>query len=1013
MNHLKPIQGRGRGLSVNSISDAQKQAMTNSLDNLQGDLGHVDAKWNRIITDKSNPLELALAFLDDTSVGLGHRYQNFQQLKTRIGYDLQEAVNEHFQVLNSNVASYSIAVDSITDVQENILQLKRHVNEAGKNITVKKGSLKELNDNAMGQTRMVEILSSIESLLQLPEKIEEHTRNSEYKEAQQLLARGFLSANIHDLWSLKALQILKQQLELQEHVLFNTLIEEIHNIIYSKKGLLISNQDILKNIGTVQDGFTSLENYLYNIVNVDIVKHSANMNTDFVKFLSDIKRPNITFNKNAVDVAGGEEYERLFYLLAVLNDINKIPTAMSILTHRAKEEIHNIILKSTEEVRVNHPSLLKMAGNVTADNDFGLSVKDVLSVIIRKCFWKIFIKLLVAAQGHRVIFESVNILVPSSTASASYRFDLVWSKLLDEIEILLSRYLNNNAVVVTEGTRRRSTSTPAIPKRKNSQIFTLQNNIKDSSNAKDHANELKALLKDIFPGITISSSTELESIYVEEESFEQEEPLIPASVFNMKALLEPYLLFCRAASDIIPIQWNDKAVNSMKYFVSYMDERFFPQLEMTLTYLFEMRVEANNPYALENIEENKYIFKAAMDFRSLFYKLLYVTNTTHSFRERISHAILELLNKFYLYYANLFESLFGTSNVNVNRRIITSWLADKKIMKMEDQILKGDDAIFSDETNALIQHCPDFYQEDKGLQKEDMLNMITVDAVTHFLGTIFWIMGWLPRLKKVVDITAEDLNTVDAEKLRNAWSFFESSDLTSIEKLSTLKISMDAKTASQFDDIVNKFLLLKTKLLSAIRFDIRARCIYRIGSLFRTTKVWNSDVGSIELDEHITSLIAEIKMLESKLKQQLSEEDKDNIFIGIDVVNNRAFLSGMHSIPVLNNNGIKKMLRNINVLQHACRNLLSDPSKVDMSDALNLYSLCGYDETTLFQQIDAGHLAHCSTEDLKTILRLQFSEELQRQLKRNSANPKRVNSMPVNKRFNDAMKKLEKIHEKS
>ncbi|QLL31376.1 hypothetical protein HG536_0B02390 [Torulaspora globosa] len=1006
MMHLKPVQGRRRGLSVNSVSDAQQQAMNNSLDNLQGDLTHVETQWNRILNEQSNPLELALSFLDDTSVGLGHRYHDFKQLKTRIGFDLQEAVNEHFQVLNTNVASYGIAVDSITAAQDNIKQLKGQVSESVSNITIGKGSLKELNDNAKKQNDMIDALSSIEYLVQLPEKIEDSIRSQDYKEAQTLLARGFLCAANHDLWSLGPLQVLKQQLELQEHALFNNLVEEIHNIIYTKKGPFSSNRDILKDIGLNQDGFTNLENYLYNVANVDLLRDSMTMNNQLSVFMQKISEASFSLEAMTSSSGQGNEFQRVFFLLSIINDINKLPTALSILTNRAREELHNIVLKCTEEVRTNRPSLLNVAASPNIDDDLGMSVKDVLAVPMKECFWKIFVRFLIAAQGHRVVFESVKKIL-QSTAINSYKFGQIWSKILNEIETLLLKYLENPQVTSVQAGSNRTSSTVIKPSRSNAPLFTLQHNIEDSSAAKRHANELKALLKDLFPGITISATAELGSIYIEEESFEQEEPLVPPTIFNVKMLLEPYLFFCQATSDLIPTEFEGKYVTSMTFLTTFMSEQFFPKLDKTLAYLFELRVGSNNPYALESIEGSKYIFKAAADFRILLKKLLFIMNTTHKFRSRVFNSLLGLLRKFYRYHLSLFERLFGTAASNVQKRIISVWLTDGDIMKHEKEFLNSGGTDSNAEANLMLRHCAD-YPNKGGLNKDDILNTVTLNAVIHFLGTANWILSWLPSLRKVVR-TPEDMSKKDnIEMLKIEWCFFESNDWTAIDKLGNLKISMDSQAAARFDEILEGFSTLQSNLLTAIRFDTRARCIYHIGFMFHRPETWSSDAGSSELNEHIAALITDLETIENKVRQQqLLEGNTDNVFIGIDSMINKAFLLGMRSVPVINKSGVKRMLRNAKVLQNACQNLVSTPSMVDMTASMQFFSLCGATESDLFRQLDEGKLLISSKNDLKNILRLQFSEDIQRQTRRSSGNPKRVNSMPLIKRYDESVKRLE------
>lgn len=162
----------------------------------------------------------------------------------------------------------------------------------------------------------------------------------------------------------------------------------------------------------------------------------------------------------------------------------------------------------------------------------------------------------------------------------------------------------------------------------------MEYNIEDNSSVKDQAFELKALLKDIFPGFSVSSNMDLDSIYVKDESFEQDEPLVPPSVFNMKVILDPFLLFTQSTSTIVPSVLTQNTISSLTFFDDYMNKSFLPKIQMTMDYLFTVEVESNNPYALELSDENHNIFKTALDFQRLFYNLLNVFNTANTFREK-------------------------------------------------------------------------------------------------------------------------------------------------------------------------------------------------------------------------------------------------------------------------------------------------------------------------------------------------------------------------------------------
>ncbi|SMN20365.1 similar to Saccharomyces cerevisiae YPR055W SEC8 Essential 121kDa subunit of the exocyst complex [Maudiozyma saulgeensis] len=1016
MSNLNVLEnkGRRRALSINSIDPDHRHAMDNSVDNLQQDLSLIGSQWNKVISEHSNPLELSLAFLDDTSVGLSHRYQEFTQLKEKIGSHLRAVVGEHSQAFNANVASYSKTVLALTDAQENTTQIKKNLNEANEKITVRKESLKDLNNESLRLTNSIEALSYIEELLQIPEKIEGCMRKEEFKEVQNFLERGFVLCNINSLKALEQLKPIHQQLEMQEHVLFQNMIDEIQDIVYSKKGSLTLDTDILETISVSQNGFTSLENYLYNIVNIDLMKQSVDLNQKLFNFINNVKIPGFFQTIATVNSGGNSDYTQLFALLSMLKDINKLSLALNILVDRANAEIHSIMIKATEVVRSKHPTLLKMVKSISNENSFGLSIKNLLSLIMRECFWEIFIKYLLVIQKHRAIYEIVKVLQTSSASSMNknyYRFDLIWAKLLHEVEQLITKYIYNPLLILGGDAHRLGRQAPVLPKRKGQKLFSLQNNVTDVSYTKDHVGDLKALLKDIFVGFTVPPNTKLDSIYIEDESFEEEEPLIPPSVFNMKVLLEPFLLFVQASSNLIPVEISQNSTPSITFFSSFMQKNFYPRIGLTIDYVFSSNVESLNPYTLENINENQSIFKSAVDFQSFFYNMLYVFNSSNSFRNQMVTIILHTLEKFFQYYSNIFNSIIGASASERSNKLTTAWFNDENLKKYERHLLKGENTDFVNESKDLFKSCPKFYEKGKDIGEDSTLNLLTLDTVIYFASTVSWIMTWLPSLKNVLETSSntEIVSVMNADELRSHWSFFEYTDIENSNKMMTLRILLDHDNGEKFDTIIKGFEDLELNLMTLLRFDTRAKSIYNIGKFFQETSSWDLEVGSIELYHSISSLISQLRTTENKLNQQLSENGKDKIFAGIDVVSSQAFILGAFSIDVINENGIKKILRNVNLLQHTIRNLYSEPSKISMANTIAFYNLISQTENVLIQRISDREFPLLTKEDFKNILRLQFSEEIDQQVKRQNSMSTKNASKPINRRYNEALKKIEAL----
>ena len=1029
------IKTRPRQLTVTSLNDDQKYAMNSSIDNLQNDLDLVKSQWHNVLTKDTNPLEIALAFLDTTSVGLGYRYNEFIQLENTLGNHLKEVVNEHCQAFNSNVASYSKTVSSLTDAQEKTTQLKKDFKVVSDLITMEKGSLKELDQKYLQYTNLLSSLSQIEELIKIPEQIEDNIRRREYKAVQNLIQRSFIILNSPNLKSLKQLAPVRQQIELQEHILFENIIQEIQSIIYCKRGLPEIDSSILKTVSISQNGFTSLENYLFNVANIDINKQSKVLNKnleEFIKFIND----NNGFQKTELireNNSQQSEYYRIFDLLSLIKGTNRLPTALSILTDRTKEEIHNIIMKSMEQVRVKHPTLVKIVNNSVTEDSFGPSVNQLFSLVIRECFWEIFLKLLTALQVHRIIFEIVLSLQNSQSIHSMYRFDKILKKILDEVDTLLHIYLINKKQSSSKqkiNTEDKNINTQPEKKRFD-KIFSLQDNIEMEALSKQKVGGLKSLLKDIFLGFTVDSNINLDDIYLADDSFEQEEPLIPPSVFNMKVILEPFLLFSQASSSLVPPTILSKeSVLPLTFFNKLMEETFYPKLRDTLNYLFVSRIENSNRFSIETINDTSVVLKSAFDFQKLFYNEISILNASNIFRPDMVILLLETLSKFFQYTKDTFNIILDGSDKNLSENLLTEWFMDKNLIKIEKSIISGDSDAVHVESDLLYQHCMGLYSQHNHLTNNHHhhhhhLNEDLFECLVYLSNTLKWLQSWLPKLSRTIDSSKienlEDDTLLTVDQLRKKWSFFEYSDVNTLDnKNINIYLLLNDENLIKFNKIMDGFYDLNIKSLILMRFAIRSRCIYKIGKLFHNNKNWSLEVSSNEIDSNIAGLISDLRKIEDKLNKQNIEDVKSTIFTGIDVINDMSFIKGARSISVINNNGLKKIERNIDILQHEIRNMYHERDHAinpttdivtTTATALDFYNLVGSNEIDLIDKLKAGKLSMFSSDDVKTILRLQFSEEFAKQDKRASAMAGKSLSLakPLNRRYDSALKTIESL----
>ena len=114
-------------MAFNGSWSEDEEKTIKSLNDLKAVYKEVRYDWPQLIGDEVLPIEMAIAFLDDTSVGLAHRKSEFDELCDLTSKALKTSVVENHETFNNSVGLYHVLLSIVKESQEDSLHIKAPV----------------------------------------------------------------------------------------------------------------------------------------------------------------------------------------------------------------------------------------------------------------------------------------------------------------------------------------------------------------------------------------------------------------------------------------------------------------------------------------------------------------------------------------------------------------------------------------------------------------------------------------------------------------------------------------------------------------------------------------------------------------------------------------------------------------------------------------------------------------------------------------------------------------------
>ncbi|KAH3672675.1 hypothetical protein WICMUC_004193 [Wickerhamomyces mucosus] len=720
---------RSRALSTSKATDQQKFQMEKSLDNLQSLLQQVQFDWKQTTEPNANPLDIALPLLDNTSVGLAHRLDEFIELKERISDGLQQAVVVHYQAFNDSIGSYRSVVQNIADSKQNIAKIENTINNSVNDLieSTNNDDLGKSNETLKNYNDMINILNIIEWLQNIPTELESYINEKNYSKAQTILAKVNENADQYNLWELPSLNNLKSYYQLQENQLFETLIEEIHTIIYSKREFAL-----LDNFNKLEDStYSNVEKVIIDGINIDISEPSKTIHSEYTSFINSLAQLSLSNLNDEVDdqfikFSSSQPFSQLLKILKIINKIGKLQTSLEIIGQRFTTELNQLINRIVEDIKLKYPKIKE-------EEDNSKIISDLFTNFFKKSLFLLQSINIIVKINDKISTNPNKILIPSK----------IWDLLKIEIRSLIKTYIGQDDDLKLTITNTQNQSPVVQQDTKLFQFISVDYK-------RENTVKLKSALANLFPNFQNSQNLyKIESPYLEDFKFLKNSKLISSDVINMRFILEPFLLFIQGLNSLFETEDGDK------FFHEFMQIEFLPLFQNHFEGLYNEEIDLiESLEVIESFEEDESeteYFKFILEFIRFLNDTCFTLNTSLQFRPDYSIIIFRIFEKFHDKLQELYQDLFNelTNLLEPNKELIT-------LLVNPNHQLNTSKIRYDAINKSLLQSnniTPNFQIFTKSLQ-------LLIDKLSK---------GFI----KSIEIPKYDLNLNSIEKLRKVWKFSE------------------------------------------------------------------------------------------------------------------------------------------------------------------------------------------------------------------------------------------------
>ncbi|XP_013860253.1 exocyst complex component 4 [Austrofundulus limnaeus] len=853
--------------------------------------------------------------------------------------DLDKLIVQHYAELTTAIRTYQSITERITSSRNKIKQVKENLLSCKMLLHCKRDELRKLWIEGIEHKHVLQLLDEIESIKQVPQSLETYMASKHYLHVTDMLVSAVESLE-GPLLQVEGLGDLRLELKNKKLLLPVVLIDELHRHLYIKSTSRLGLKNKDKNAARVPGSITkdtsplpvlevsglSTPRKLLDSSQFSTPASSVHELQQDIRELSQADLSEVDPEENSAEFMG--------ILIKALAKLNKLPQTVKAIMDRLEPELKQIVKRSTTQI-ADHAY---QRGENLAQESQPRLLLELLELL--------FDKFKAVAQAHSIVLahmQQIKLQGSSGTPEEDiklYEQADVSAKIQTVLQVLLMEYLDvKNSRSATEPSAQLSYASTGSefaaffakkrPQRAKQSLFKFES----SSHAISMSAYLREQRRELY-----SKSGELQG-GADDNLIEGGEMkfVCKPGARNITVIFQPLLRFIQE----IEMNMGPGQQCQLRAFLTYyINDLFLNQVRTEINKEIETVSKTSDPLKIlasadtmkvlgvqrPLLQSTVVVEKSIQDLMSLMQDLSAYSN---QFLEMVCDKLKE--------YKEICNTAYrGIVQCEEKLTISASWSKDEDISRLLQSLPNWANMAQPRQTRQKREDEEDFTRAafakesevltgnlgDKLIPQNEILRDVSdLKALANLHESMEWLAG---RLK-----------TFFTNPLQTSGGFPSSGDS---QVLGESERSRE-QILQTLNDLSRGFQEIADRCLLVLHLEVRVHCFHYLIPL---TKQGNyaivANVESMDYDPLVVKLNKDISAVEEAMGAALQQHKFQYIFEGLGHLISCILINGAQYFKRISESGIKKMCRNIFVLQQNLTNITMS-READLDFARQYYEM--------------------------------------------------------------------------